>query len=112
MNPTAFYTTIGILVNAVLARVLGEIEDQADISEEESTRLNSLCKILHGLENLFMTEGEESVSLPKLRSCLSPEGRLMSLLPSVLRWARGTRLVQIRLPLRAPRSIHGALPSL
>jgi hypothetical protein len=61
MNPTAFYTTLGTLVNAVLTRVLTEIEEQSDISEEESIRLNQLCKILHGLEDLFMV-GEESVS--------------------------------------------------
>lgn len=53
MNPTALYTTLGSLVNDVLLRVLTEIEDQADISEEESIRLNKLCKILHGLESLF-----------------------------------------------------------
>jgi hypothetical protein len=53
MNPTALYTTLGSLVNEVLTRVLEEIEDQSDISEEESIRLNKLCKILHGLEALF-----------------------------------------------------------
>lgn len=60
MNPTAFYTTLGVLVNSVLTRVLTEIEDQSDISEQESIRLNSLCKILHGLEKLFMLD-EKSV---------------------------------------------------
>lgn len=31
--------------------------DQTDISEEESIRLNKLCKMLHELETLF--EGEQ-----------------------------------------------------
>ncbi|KAK4698605.1 hypothetical protein P7C70_g7668, partial [Phenoliferia sp. Uapishka_3] len=53
MNATRFYATLGGLVNDVLLRVLNEIEDQVDISEEESIRLNRLCKVLHGLEKLF-----------------------------------------------------------
>lgn len=44
-------------MNEVLLRVLDEIEDQTDISEEESIRLNRLCKMLHELESLF--EGSE-----------------------------------------------------
>ncbi|GAA5897511.1 hypothetical protein JCM6882_003504 [Rhodosporidiobolus microsporus] len=58
MTPTALYTTLGGLINEVLLRVLDEIEDQADISEEESIRLNALCKMLHELESLF--EGSET----------------------------------------------------
>lgn len=50
--------SLGILVNAVLLRVLVEIENQEDISEEASHRLNDLCKMMHELEGLFM-EGEE-----------------------------------------------------
>lgn len=53
MTPTALYTTLGGLVNEVLLRVLDEIEDQTDISEAESVRLNKLCKMLHELESLF-----------------------------------------------------------
>ncbi|KAM0748203.1 hypothetical protein T439DRAFT_76171 [Meredithblackwellia eburnea MCA 4105] len=56
MNPTLLYSTLGGLVNDVLSRVLTEIEDQIDISEEESIRLNKLCKTLHGLESLFTTD--------------------------------------------------------
>ncbi|GAA5977789.1 hypothetical protein JCM11641_006073 [Rhodosporidiobolus odoratus] len=58
MTPTALFTTLGGLVNEVLLRVLDEIEDQTDISEEESIRLNALCKMLHELESLF--EGSET----------------------------------------------------
>lgn len=49
---------MGILVNALLLRVLVDIENQEDISEEASLRLNELCKMLHELERLF-TEGDE-----------------------------------------------------
>lgn len=53
MTSTALYTTLGGLVNEVLLRVLDEIEEQTDISEEESIRLNKLSKMLHDLEGLF-----------------------------------------------------------
>ena len=49
---------MGILVNTVLLRILLCIENQEDISEGASLRLNDLCKMLHDLENLFM-DGEE-----------------------------------------------------
>lgn len=55
-----YYESMGILVNAVLLRVLVEIENQEDISEESSLRLNDLCKMLHELESLFV---EESATL-------------------------------------------------
>ena len=57
MSASSFYSTLGGLVNSVLYRVLNEIEDQVDISEEESIKLNILCKILHGLEGIFL-DGE------------------------------------------------------
>ncbi|BGP08035.1 ribosome bioproteinsis protein ytm1 [Rhodotorula toruloides] len=60
MTPTALYTTLGGLVNEVLLRVLDEIEDQTDISEAESVRLNKLCKMLHELESLF--DGSETTA--------------------------------------------------
>lgn len=63
MSSTSFFATLGSLVNVVLHRVLTEIEDQVDISEEESIRLNKLCKILHGLEDLFI---DESVNVRQL----------------------------------------------
>lgn len=37
-----------------------EIENQEDISEESSHRLNDLCKMLHELESLFMDDEEVS----------------------------------------------------
>ena len=47
---------MGILVNVVLLRILVAVENQEDISEEASMRLNDLCKMLHELENLFMED--------------------------------------------------------
>ncbi|GAA5898920.1 hypothetical protein JCM8208_005428 [Rhodotorula glutinis] len=58
MTPTALYTSLGGLINEVLLRVLDEIEEQTDISEDESIRLNKLCKMLHDLESLF--DGSET----------------------------------------------------
>ncbi|GAA5851143.1 hypothetical protein JCM8547_004143 [Rhodosporidiobolus lusitaniae] len=58
MTSTALYTTLGGLINEVLLRVLDEIETQTDISEDESIRLNQLCKMLHELESLF--DGSET----------------------------------------------------
>jgi hypothetical protein len=55
---------MGDLVNGVLARVLEEIEEQDDISEEDSKRLNQLCKLLHGLDALFL-DGETVRRAPR-----------------------------------------------
>merc|ERR1711939_1136469 len=61
MRSSVCLNSLGVLTNAVLFRVLIEIENQEDISEESSLRLNDLCKILHELEGLFVgSEGEES----------------------------------------------------
>lgn len=64
MNPTAFYSTLGNLVNDVLQRVLDEIMEQIDISEEESIRLNKLCKQLHDLEGLFEGDVVSCATVP------------------------------------------------
>lgn len=58
-----YFESLGILVNAALLRVLVEIENQEDISEESSHRLNDLCKMLHELETLFM-DGEQVSASP------------------------------------------------
>lgn len=68
MTPTALYTTLGGLVNEVLLRVLDEIEDQTDISEAESVRLNKLCKMLHELESLFDGSEVSSIRSPDAQS--------------------------------------------
>lgn len=66
-----YLESLGILVNAVLLRVLVEIENQEDISEESSHRLNDLCKMLHELESLFQDGEEVSASQAPLKRMAS-----------------------------------------
>jgi len=54
LTPRAFDAALGSLVNGVFARVLDDIGSQDDISEEESKRLNVLCRELHSLQTLFV----------------------------------------------------------
>lgn len=100
MNTTALYSTLGRLANEVLERVLLEIEEQSDISEEESIRLNKLCKILHGLEDLFVVEGAVRVFLPfpLLSRKEGEEAVADEVLETVLRRQGSQRVVQIRFP--------------
>lgn len=49
---------MGTLVNQVLERIIGEILAQTDIGEQESQNLSTLCKSLHGLQDIF-TEGDQ-----------------------------------------------------
>ena len=102
MTSTAYFASLGLLVNVVLHRVLTEIEDQVDISEEESIRLNKLCKILHGLEDLFIDQNG-NVRPGLLRFVNLADFCWLA----VLGRTRGTDLVQIRLPLRAARGVNG-----
>ena len=57
LTPRAFDAALGALVNGVFARVLDEIGGQDDISEDESKRLNVLCRELHALQTLFPADG-------------------------------------------------------
>ena len=66
MLKRSYYESLGILVNAVLLRVLVDIENREDISEEASHRLNELCQMLHDVEKLFMEDEEVGCSLPKM----------------------------------------------
>lgn len=58
LTPRAFDAALGALVNGVFARVLDEIGGQDDISEDESKRLNVLCRELHALQTLFPGGGD------------------------------------------------------
>ncbi|KAH9462630.1 hypothetical protein KEM48_011440 [Puccinia striiformis f. sp. tritici PST-130] len=53
MLRTEYLKSLGSLVEAVLRRILNEIEEQIDIEENDSKQLNSICKSLHSLINLF-----------------------------------------------------------
>lgn len=105
MTSTALYTTLGGLVNEVLLRVLDEIEEQTDISEEESIRLNKLSKMLHDLEGLF--DGSEV----RIRVLLCFSSRRSSLAhpDTDQRRSGSSDLVQVFFLERAPRGINGRL---
>lgn len=109
MTPTALYTSLGGLINEVLLRVLDEIEEQTDISEDESIRLNKLCKMLHNLESLF--DGSEvrrdSLSPPL---DLSSRVSLTTLSRTDVSGPRSAGVVQVRLPERVARGVDGRHP--
>lgn len=49
----------GVLVSAVLLRMLVNLENKGDHSEEASHRLMVLCKMLHDVEDLFTDDVDE-----------------------------------------------------
>ena len=59
MTTTAYYSTLGSIINDVLRRVLKEVLGLRDIPEVESQRLAALCKILHPLDELFVESVDE-----------------------------------------------------
>ncbi|KAF8216598.1 hypothetical protein K438DRAFT_1797518 [Mycena galopus ATCC 62051] len=56
LNKSKYYTAIGMVTEAALSRVLEDILALPDIPEVESHRLNELCRILQGLEALFIED--------------------------------------------------------
>jgi centromere/kinetochore protein ZW10 len=54
VNKTRYYASIGQLVETALNRVLGDILELDDITEEESRQLAELCRIISALEGLFV----------------------------------------------------------
>jgi len=53
MLRSEYLRSLGSLVESVLQRILNEIEEQADIEESDSKQLNTICKSLHSLIDLF-----------------------------------------------------------
>lgn len=53
-----YLESVGHLVEDVLSRILNEIEEQVDIEENDSKRLNLICKSLHSLIRLFELQPE------------------------------------------------------
>ncbi|PLW58701.1 hypothetical protein PCANC_00261 [Puccinia coronata f. sp. avenae] len=51
-----YLRSLGRLVESVLQRILNEIEEQADIEEHDSKQLNTICKSLHCLIDLFNSQ--------------------------------------------------------
>ncbi|KAJ7170492.1 hypothetical protein C8R43DRAFT_981936 [Mycena crocata] len=59
LNKSKYYTAIGMVTDAALSRVLEDVLTLPDIPEVESHRLSELCRILHGLEALFVEDGSQ-----------------------------------------------------
>jgi len=64
MTTTAYYSTLGSIINDILRRVLKEVLGLRDIPEVESQRLAALCKTLHPLDELFVESVNEVTLLP------------------------------------------------
>lgn len=59
LNKSKYYDAIGIVVDAVLSRILADILALPDITEAESHRLSELCRILNALEGLFTEDPKQ-----------------------------------------------------
>lgn len=53
MLRSEYLRSLGSLVESVLQRILNEIKEQVDIEESDSKQLNTICKSLHSLIDLF-----------------------------------------------------------
>jgi centromere/kinetochore protein ZW10 len=56
VNKSRYYSSLGQLVDATLERVLADVLELDDITEDESNRLAELCRILNALEGLFVED--------------------------------------------------------
>ncbi|KAG6817517.1 hypothetical protein H0H87_007485 [Tephrocybe sp. NHM501043] len=56
LTKTKYYTAIGMVVEAALARILSDILALPDIPEVESHRLSELCHIFNAMEGLFVED--------------------------------------------------------
>ncbi|KAE9389750.1 hypothetical protein BT96DRAFT_889918 [Gymnopus androsaceus JB14] len=59
LTKTRYYTALGSVTNTALTRVITEILELGDITEEESHRLGELCRIFGALEGLFVEDPEQ-----------------------------------------------------
>ncbi|KAG6813844.1 hypothetical protein H0H92_006788 [Tricholoma furcatifolium] len=59
LTKSKYYTAIGMLVEAALARILSDILALPDIPEVESHRLSELCHIFNALEGLFVEDAAQ-----------------------------------------------------
>lgn len=56
LTKSKYYTTIGMVTDAALSRILQDVLALPDIPEMESHRLSELCRILNALEGLFVED--------------------------------------------------------
>ncbi|KAJ7446711.1 hypothetical protein FB451DRAFT_1291273 [Mycena latifolia] len=59
LNKSKYYMAIGLVTDAAVSRVLEDVLALPDIPEVESHRLSELCRILHGLEALFVEDANQ-----------------------------------------------------
>lgn len=108
LDKETFNSTMGYLIDRVLFRILTDIENQNDISEEESTKLNIFCKRMHDLEEVFK-ENEEVIiylALSYYRPICTRFSSLFFFFKE-LYWSACSMLVQICIFKRAVGSFDG-----
>ncbi|CAG8188527.1 unnamed protein product [Penicillium olsonii] len=64
LSHSALLQSVGSLLSTVINKVIIDIEDLGDISEDQSKQLVSFCNQISKLEDLFMPENGESGALP------------------------------------------------
>ena len=63
MPASRFYATLGQLVNNILEKLLKSVENMEDIGEEDSKRINIVCRVFTGLEAGFDGVGADHILL-------------------------------------------------
>ncbi|TBU47577.1 hypothetical protein BD309DRAFT_951562 [Dichomitus squalens] len=59
LTKSRYYDALGSIVEAALARILGDVLALEDITETESHRLSELCRILNALEGQFVEDPDQ-----------------------------------------------------
>lgn len=64
LSHSALLQSVGSLLSTVISKVIIDVEDLGDISEDQSKQLISFCNRISKLEDLFMPENSDSEALP------------------------------------------------
>ncbi|EPQ56262.1 hypothetical protein GLOTRDRAFT_115586 [Gloeophyllum trabeum ATCC 11539] len=59
LQKSKYYSAVGLVAEAALSRMLGDILALSDIPELDSHRLSELCRIFNALEGLFVEDPEQ-----------------------------------------------------
>jgi centromere/kinetochore protein ZW10 len=95
MTTTAYYTSLGTIINDTLRRVLREVLGLRDIPEVESQRLAALCRILHPLDELFVESADKVLVCHFVESTYSGLFQVSSVAVYVPLWLKFTYLSDI-----------------
>ena len=71
LTKSKYYSTIGLLAETALSRVLRDVLSLPDIPELESHRLSELCRILNSMEGLFSEDPDQVWEHQSLKILLS-----------------------------------------